>query len=220
MLRLHDVASSVGVVASTALLVVMSGSCASSHGSAAPIPTTSATKASSAHEATTGSPGSTAGAATTTLDWPRVRALVVPTPSGFIDEALPTDRPLTSADFVKYVSTPGGSASFVDGYHQTYESSSSNDFVEIALFEFKTPADAIEFSSQYLSTHGLTATRDTSIAKAQDYDASVVTNGGDSFDHGSLLVSGKRAVLIDYYTSSNARPPDLESIAQQQFNRL
>jgi hypothetical protein len=140
--------------------------------------------------------------------------MVIPTPPGFVNAG--QDAPITPSGFNVFMESADGATntSYVDGYDQTYESSSSEDTMEVAVLEFASPAAAVEFSHEVVDDWGVSVTPDQTISHAQDFDEP--GRPGDPDDHGVIIVAGARAAVIDYYNSTMVRPPILATLASAQ----
>src|SRR5215471_9176096 len=146
-------------------------------------------------------------------------AKVVPAPSGFTLSEMPDvhNGPMNAADFNQYW---GDAASnhFVHGYHVTYDSSDGSTSIEVAVFEFATPADAATFKADYLSAGLAKSKADPVIPAADDYDSTTADLG--IYTHGVIATKGNRAFVIEGTTNSAAPVPLVQTMARQQYAAL
>jgi hypothetical protein len=177
-------------------------------------PSTSATS-------TTAAPTTTLATPTTVDNGVRLHDMVLPAPSGFVIEDTPSDAPVDAVGFDVFMGskTAAAGTGFIDGWHQSYESSHSEDTIEVSFFEFANPSDAVEFSTDYVRNYEFAVTPDGVLGHAQDYD-SPGRSAADGIDHGIVMVKGSRALVVDYWGSTPTRPPLLATVAQEQSDRL
>jgi uncharacterized RDD family membrane protein YckC len=149
-------------------------------------------------------------------------AKVVPAPAGFalLQFTGVHNGPISAADFDQNMGAGNLAASlhFVRGYEVTYASNTSDDTIELTLFQFATPADAASFKAD-LSQGGPASSRaDPVIPGGNDYDSTTSDQG--TYDHGVIATKGNLAFVIDYLTGSTARAPLVETMARQQYAAL
>jgi len=146
-------------------------------------------------------------------------AKVVPAPSGFTLSEMPDvhNGPMSAADFNRYW---GDAASnhFVRGYHVTYDSSDGSTSIEVAVFEFATPADAATLKADYLSGGLVKSKADPVIPAADDFDSS--PGGLGIYTHGVIATKGNRAFVIEGTTNSADPVPVVQTMARQQYAAL
>jgi hypothetical protein len=175
-----------------------------------------------ATSATTPSAASTAPGSSPVNGTPatgRLGAKVVPAPSGFTLSEMPDvhNGPMSAADFNR---SWGDAASnhFVRGYEVTYDSSDASASIEVAVFEFATPADAGTFKADYLSSGLGKSKADPVIPAADDYDSTPADLG--IYTRGVIATKGNRAFVIEGTTFSAAPVPVVETMARQQYAAL
>jgi hypothetical protein len=148
-------------------------------------------------------------------------AKVVPAPSGFTLSEMPDvhNGPMTAADFNRYFGI-AASDHFVRGYHVTYDGSDGSTTIEVALFEFATPAGAAAFKADFVSVSGglIKSKADPVIPAADDFDASSADLG--IYTRGVIATKGNRAFVITGTTNSADPVPVVQTMARQQYAAL
>ena len=144
-------------------------------------------------------------------------AKVIPAPAGFMLSPYVHNGPISPADFNHYWGDPA-SLHFARGYDVTYDSNDSNDGIEVALFQFATPADAAAFRADSLSGMPVKSKADPVIPGADDYDSTSPDQG--TYTHGVIATKGNRAFVIEDINFSAAPVPQVERMARQQYAAL
>ena len=146
-------------------------------------------------------------------------AKVVPAPSGFTLSKMPDvhNGPLSAADFDRSWGDPAGDH-FVRGYHVTYDGSDGSTTIEVALFEFATPAGAAAFKADFVSGGLVKSKADPVIPAADDFDLSPADLG--IYDRGVIATKGNRAFVIEGTTNSADPVPVVQTMARQQYAAL
>ena len=148
-------------------------------------------------------------------------AKVVPAPSGFTLSEMPDARngPISAADFDRSWGDPA-SDHFVRGYHVTYDGSDGNTTIEVAVFEFATPAGAAAFKADFVSVSGglIKSKADPVIPAADDFDSSSADLG--IYTRGVIATKGNRAFVITGTTNSADPVPVVQTMARQQYAAL
>jgi hypothetical protein len=159
---------------------------------------------------------------TSTLPSSRLLARLVPGPSGFAPSNINlNDGPMSAKAFDVYVSSPNEDTDlhFMGGYQKTYMSTTNDDEIDVAVFEFKSSDGAARFKDDYESAYSYTTTPDANIVGADDY-VQTPDSTNTSYDHGVVATKGARAFVIDYYDASQADVPLVGTLATQQEARL
>jgi hypothetical protein len=149
--------------------------------------------------------------------------VLVPAPAGFEPSTASgvTNGPIDRAAFDKQLGS--GSATtlhFVDGFDQTYDSTTGNDSVDVTLFDFASPADGAQFLQSY--GPGGQAQKESpfpGIAGAVEYNATQATSDG-TYDHTVAAAKGSRVMIVSYLNDASAPPTLLATLATQQYARL
>ena len=146
-------------------------------------------------------------------------AKVVPAPSGFTLSEMPDvhNGPLSAAEFDRSWGDPAGDH-FVRGYHVTHDSSDGSTTIEVALFEFATPAGAAAFKADFVSGELIKSKADPVIPAADDFDASPGDLG--IYNRGVIATKGNRAFVITGTTNSADPVPVVQTMARQQYAAL
>jgi hypothetical protein len=146
-------------------------------------------------------------------------AKVVPAPSGFTLSEMPDvhNGPLSAAEFDRSWGDPAGDH-FVRGYHVTYDSSDGSTTIEVAVFEFATPAGAAAFKADFVSGELIKSKADPVIPAADDFDASPGDMG--IYNRGVIATKGNRAFVITGTTNSADPVPAVQTMARQQYAAL
>ena len=130
-----------------------------------------------------------------------------------------TTAPGTAADFNRYF---GDAASdhFVRGYHVIYGSNDGSTTIEVAVFEFATPAGAAAFKADSVSVSGglIKSKADPVIPAADDFDSSSADLG--IYTRGVIATKGNRAFVITGTTNSADPVPVVQTMARQQYAAL
>ena len=146
-------------------------------------------------------------------------ANVVPAPPGFTlsQSSYVRNGPMSAADFNRYWGDAALSH-FVRGYNVAYDSNDASDSIEVTLFQFATPADAVAFKADYQP--GVTAKlkADAVIHGADDYDSTSPFQG--TYTHGVIATKGNRALVIEDTNVSAAPVPLVTTMARQQYATL
>jgi hypothetical protein len=127
--------------------------------------------------------------------------------------------PMATADFNRYF---GDAASdhFVRGYHVIYGSNDGSTTIEVAVFEFATPAGAAAFKADFVSVSGglIKSKADPVIPAADDFDSSSADLG--IYTRGVMATKGNRAFVITGTTNSADPVPVVQTMARQQYAAL
>jgi uncharacterized membrane protein YgcG len=144
-------------------------------------------------------------------------AKVIPAPAGFTLSPYAHNGPISPADFNRYWGDPA-SLHFARGYGVTYDSNDASDSIEVALFQFATPADAAAFKADSMLGLPVKSKADPVIPGAGDYDSTSPDQG--TYTHGVIAAKGNRAFVIEDLNSSAAPVPLVEGMARQQYAAL
>jgi hypothetical protein len=146
-------------------------------------------------------------------------AKVVPAPSGFTLSEMPDARngPISAADFDQSWGDPA-SDHFVRGYHVTYDGSDGSTTIDVAVFEFATPAGAAAFKADFASDGLIKSKADPVIPAADDIDSSAADLG--IYTRGVIATKGNRAFVITGTTNSTDPVPVVQTMARQQYAAL
>ena len=125
--------------------------------------------------------------------------------------------PISPADFNQYWGDPA-SLHFARGYDVTYDSNDASDSIEVALFQFATPADAAAFKADSMLGLPVKPKADPVIPGADDYDSTSPDQG--TYTHDAIATKGNRAFVIEAINSSAAPVPLVETMARQQYAAL
>ncbi len=149
----------------------------------------------------------------------RLGAKVVPAPSGFTlsQSSDVHNGPISPADFNQYWGDPA-SLHFARGYDVTYGSNDASDSIEVALFQFATPADAAAFKADWVPGIPVKSKADPVIPGADDYDSTSPYRG--AYTRGVMATKGNRAFVIEDINFSAAPVPLVETMARQQYAAL
>ena len=147
----------------------------------------------------------------------RLGAKVVPVPAGFTLSPYVHNGPISPADFNQYWGDPA-SLHFARGYDVTYDSNDASDSIEVALFQFATPADAAAFKADSMLGLPVKPKADPVIPGADDYDSTSPDQG--TYTHDAIATKGNRAFVIEDINSSAAPVPLVETMARQQYAAL
>jgi hypothetical protein len=149
-------------------------------------------------------------------------AKVVPHPAWFVlsQDFHVHNGPMTAADFNRYLGggDPAASLHFVRGYDVTYVSISTDDSIEVTLFQFATPADAAAFKTEFAPGGSIKTKADPAIPGGVDYDSTTADQG--AYLHGAMAAKGNLAFQIDTATGSAAPVPLVRQMARQQYAAL
>jgi hypothetical protein len=149
--------------------------------------------------------------------------VLVPAPAGFEPSTASgvTNGPIDRAAFDKQLGS--GSATtlhFVDGFDQTYDSTTGNDSVDVTLFDFASPADGAQFLQSYgPSGQSQKESPFPGIAGAVEYTATHAASDG-TYDHTVAATKGSRVMIVSYLNDAPAAPTLLATLATQQYARL
>jgi hypothetical protein len=144
-------------------------------------------------------------------------AKAIPAPAGFTLSPYAHNGLISPADFNKYWGDPA-SLHFARGYDVTYDSNDASDSIEVALFQFATPADAAAFKADSMLGLPVKSKADPVIPGAGDYDSTSPDQG--TYTHGVIATKGNRAFVIEDINSSAAPVPLVERMARQQYAAL
>jgi hypothetical protein len=108
-------------------------------------------------------------------------AKVVPAPAGFaLSQSTDVHNgPMSAAGFNRDMGAGNLAASlhFVRGYDVTYDSNGDSDSIEVTLFQFATPADAIAFKAGYVPGGPINSRADPVIPGGDDYNSTTPYQG-------------------------------------------
>jgi hypothetical protein len=148
-------------------------------------------------------------------------ARIVPAPSGFaaVSVSGAYSGPLNAAD-LDQITGVGTATSyhFVRGYGASYVNTNNSDVIVVFLVQFATSADATAFKAASLSDTPVAPKADPTVPGADDYDATIPSNG--TYSHGVIGSRGNMVFLIDEQTGSTAPVPTVETLARQQYAAL
>ena len=144
-------------------------------------------------------------------------AKVIPAPARFTLSPYAHNGPVSPADFNHYWGDPA-SLHFARGYDVTYDSNDASDSIEVALFQFATPADAAAFKADSMLGIPVKSKADPVIPGADDYDSTSPDQG--TYTHGAIATKGNRAFVIEDINSSAAPVSLVERMARQQYAAL
>jgi hypothetical protein len=116
-------------------------------------------------------------------------------------------------------STAATDLHYVDGYHVTYDSDTSDDSVDVLVVEFRTATDAEDFRGGFVPSKTAVSADFPTIPGADVFN-STAANPDGSFDHGVFATKGTRAMVVDYVNTAAAPVPGVAILAQQQYAKL
>jgi hypothetical protein len=135
--------------------------------------------------------------------------------------------PISTADFDKNVGT-GAAATyhFQQGYDITYDSTSSNESIEVTLLAFESATDASHFVPAILLNVGAASLAPTRSTLSTIPGSTVLTStkaGSDGFYVIDIVAQKGNIVMVLEYANDSAPtgvPTVLSTSAQDQYSRL
>jgi hypothetical protein len=157
-------------------------------------------------------------------------ASLIVTPAGYATSTSSDvhNGPISTSQLDKLAGRKGASSSlgFVSGYEVTYDSTSSNDYVDVSLATLGSPSAAANFLTIAVAgdlignTEGLVRQTYEPIPDAVELDGTKLGSDG-TLEHVVVASKGSTFMWFDYVTDHTGPPPaDLGTWVGTQYGRL